>query len=113
VFGSISQRRTDIEIYELVGATQMYIIKPFLVEGLWMGAITGGFAVVLTYLFHLLKESVISSYLGFFMVGNGLQFFSSGEIILFISTTAICSLLSSYLSVRKISSGWAAAGGGQ
>lgn len=57
---AIFARRDEISIMRLVGATNGYIRRPFLLEGLIAGALGGLLALPATYLtFRLLSDSVV------------------------------------------------------
>lgn len=49
---AIFARREEIELMRLVGATNAFIRRPFLIEGVVVGVAGGGLAVLLTYLGH-------------------------------------------------------------
>jgi cell division transport system permease protein len=54
---AVSARREEIEIMRLVGATDGFIRRPFLVEGMLAGLAGGLVAVALTYLTHQLVSA--------------------------------------------------------
>lgn len=57
---AIFARREEITIMRLVGATDGYIRRPFLLEGLLTGLIGGGIALGLAYaVFWLLSDSIV------------------------------------------------------
>jgi cell division transport system permease protein len=59
----ISVRREEIEILKLVGATNWYIRKPFIYEGILYGIIGAVFAWAMSYLMILYATPVLSSFL--------------------------------------------------
>ena len=107
---SLSQRREEIEIMELVGATSAEIRTPFVFEGVIIGFISAVIAIVITYFVYLSQSGLIQKELGFLGLASGLQFISMGKIILMLWGGAILGALSAFLTVRKINTGWAAAG---
>ena len=60
----ISARRTEIEILRLLGATQWYILGPFLVEGVSYGVLGAFFAWGAAYLVLLYSTPFLVSFLG-------------------------------------------------
>ena len=109
VSSSIQQRKNEIEVLELVGATTKFIRTPFLFEGLFVGFISGFFSVVLLVVgFSLLKEE-LRTHLSFIQVAEHLQFFSPFSCLLFLGATMGVGFLSAHLSLRKLNSGWLAA----
>ena len=51
---TIYSRKNEIEIQKLVGATDWFVKAPFLLEGFIQGVLSGGLALILLYLGHLL-----------------------------------------------------------
>jgi len=57
---AIFARRDEISIMRLVGATDSFVRRPFLLEGLITGVCGGAFALILTYVtFRLLSNSLL------------------------------------------------------
>ena len=57
---AVFARREEISIMRLVGATNGFIQRPFLLEGLATGLLGGGIAVILTYAsFHFINATLI------------------------------------------------------
>lgn len=107
---SVQQRRHEIEVLELVGATSNWIRMPFVIEGFLMGFVSSTLAVVSCYsVLQVFKTyglqgssfSHLSAQLSFF------PFLSIFGIILFAGALGA---LGSYLCVRRINTGWAARG---
>lgn len=105
---SISQRRQEIEVMELIGATRSYIRLPYLGEAAVMAMLSCAAALGITYgLFEVLKD-LIKSQLGYLQLSQHIQFLSVPAIIgLLIFATAV-GLISAYLCVKNINTGWAA-----
>lgn len=111
VRASIDSRRNEIEVLELVGATQGMIRKPFLAEGAILGFASSATALIAgALLFGSLRE-VIAGGLGSAMLSRELTYLSPTLSILFLAAGAGLGALSSYLCVRRINTGFAAAGG--
>ena len=105
---SVGQRREEIEILELVGATASMIRAPYVFEGAMMGFIAAAIALGLnfaawTWERELLRESFSASRLleklSFLPIG-----WSAGALALGSSVGA----LGAYAVVRSINDGWAA-----
>lgn len=106
---SLSQRRDEIEIMELVGATPRWIRLPFILEG----AVTGFFASLLSIAVGYFLQVLLLNYLR-----GGLAFWSvSGELqplgwVGWVGVTLIgmgFGALGAYSCVRHLNSGWSAA----
>jgi cell division transport system permease protein len=106
---SVHQRRAEIEVLELIGATSSFIRIPYLIEGavtgLFSAAIGVGFCGVL---FLSLKQS-LASHLTFFRIYDQINYLSVLQIILLLILSSGLGVLASYISVKSINSGWAAA----
>lgn len=108
---SIAQRREEIEILELVGASRTFIRFPFLFEGAVISLIAGmGSLVVTNLLFARVKETLMSEDLFVFIAYRLHQFSVAGVIILALLYTGV-GVLVSYLCVRNMNTGFAAAEG--
>jgi cell division transport system permease protein len=59
----ISIKREEIEVLQLIGASKSYIRKPFIVEGMLFGIISGTVAFVLFYAIFFSFQPAISAYL--------------------------------------------------
>lgn len=84
-------RRDSVEIMRLVGATDSFIRRPFLIVGLLQGALGGGLAAILIYGFYRIVKIKIS----------GIIFPETEMICGLIGFGAILGLLGSLISVRK------------
>lgn len=59
----VSQRREELEILKLLGASNWYIRRPFLFEGMIYGAIAALFSWVLIYAIILIETPYLSAFL--------------------------------------------------
>ncbi len=88
---SIFARREEITIMRLVGATDGFIQRPFLLEGLATGLAGGAVAVGLTFgAFHLLNVNLIR-----------LEWLPQSWALLAVAIGAVYGLLASAVSVRR------------
>lgn len=106
---SIFQRKEEIEVLELIGATSRYIRKPFYVEG---AAICGfsaflGLAATLG-MFMVVKES-LQAELSLLQIANHLQYLGAGTIAAFLAGSVLLGVLAAYVCLRSLNDGWAAA----
>ena len=97
---SVHARKQEIIIMRYIGATNFFIIFPFLLEGIIMGIISAVIAYIMqSYIYN----GAVSAILG---MAGGLEFivFSEVNIMLltaFIFTGVLCGLFGSGLSSRK------------
>ena len=108
---SISTRKDEIEILELVGATSSMIRSPFIFEAAVMGFIAMTIAIVANYGFYLWGSDFIRENVSFARLSEQIAFMRP----LFLVGLFICGpawgALSAYFTVRKLNSGWAATEG--
>ena len=101
---SISQRRDEIEILELVGATNKYIRAPFIFEGVIMGLVSSTIALIFTYMLFSWQMGVIESSSSFWAMSSQLSFLSISKILLILFIGTVFGALGSYICVNKVSS---------
>ncbi len=105
---SISQKREEIEILELVGATNNMIRVPFVFEGALTGGLASAMAITLSYLVVVAEREIASSIGFFWNFSQQIAFLDAYKLVLFILFGSLSGALGSYLCVRKLNSGWAA-----
>lgn len=79
---AIFSRREQIEIMHLVGATDIFVKFPFIVEGMLYGFLATIFASLLVYFGYLIISPALNNYLS--GVDLGLQFFIGSNFLLII-----------------------------
>ncbi len=105
----VNSKRSEIEVYELVGATSWSIRKPFVIKGTILGFATGCVALGITLaVIENIKTFMASNEL-LSNMAQRLQSFSVSEGLAFILFSTGLGIFASYLCVREINSGWAAA----
>ena len=110
----ISLKREEIEVLQLIGASKGYIRKPFLIDGIMFGAISGTVAFLTFYSIFFYFQPFLKSYLtgiprltlGNLDQFNIFVFPPSGEFIalsylLIISFGAVIGLVGNYLATSK------------
>jgi len=105
---SISQRRKEIEVLELVGATRAYIRLPFIMEGAFMGIVGAALSLAITYSVYIWVVNVAEVNMGVLLNGMSLHFLS---ITLCVAVCALGGLVGSIgaaMCINKMNSGWAA-----
>ncbi len=93
-------RKIDIQVMKSVGATNVFICWPFMIEGIIIGLISGVIALALTYVFQLTEGDALSSLFGLF----GSTTISVSDIlpILIVGYILAGALLGSFGSVVSI-----------
>ena len=63
---TMSNRRIDIQVMKSVGATNIFICWPFMIEGVVIGIVSGLFALLFTFLLQLGQNDALESLFGLF-----------------------------------------------
>jgi cell division transport system permease protein len=106
---SITSRRREIEILELIGASYWKIRKPFIAEGLLMGIISSVVALLLCYLGMLGLKEILSGYAQAIGAYDFVVFYSPFEIAQIVVLSSFVTGGVAFLVSKMINSGWAAA----
>lgn len=113
VSSSIHQRKNEIEVLELVGASKWMIRGPYLFEGFFMGALSGFLALLVLAAGFETIQNFLRGELAFLQLSHHLQFFGAAHAGLFVLASGAVGFLSSAFSLRKLNDGWAASKAGQ
>jgi cell division transport system permease protein len=109
---SISARREEIQILELVGATASMIRRPYVVEGLIMGALATFVAIGLNLGLHFWQKSVMAGSLVLSRLVPMFTFLDALTILSFLAVGAGVGAFGAWVTVRKINDGWSASAQG-
>lgn len=105
---SLYQRRPEIEILELLGAEKQFIRTPFLIEGAVLGASSSVIALAVGYgLFQVLLSNM-QHQLNLLQMSHLIQYMSVTNILILIVAATLLSVMTAYLCLRDLNSGWAA-----
>ncbi len=86
----ISRRRT-IEILKLVGATNPFIVAPFIIEGAFQGGVAAVLSLVLLRLVTEISQNAIPD----------ITFFSAEKSLVYLLTCVIIGSVGSFMALRK------------
>ncbi len=98
---SVQNRRDEIEVVKLVGATDAFIRRPFLYTGLWYGLLAGLTCWVILYLSLIWLQDPVANLAGLYQSQfriNGLNWQQSLQLI---GISCGLGLLGSWLSVGR------------
>ncbi|MCE9686084.1 permease-like cell division protein FtsX [Shewanella sp. AS16] len=98
---AIMNRRTEIEVMKLVGATEAFIQRPFLYTGIWYGVIGGVLAWSIINLLVWYLDSALGELLGLYGSQLSMQSLSFAELLQLVLLASFLGWLGSYLSVRQ------------
>lgn len=105
---SISARRDEIEILELVGATKSMIRAPFLFEGALMGTLAASIAVGVNFGIFVWQISLLESNAALARIAASVNFIGFTGIVSVIATGMMVGTLGAFLTVRQLNDGWSA-----
>ncbi|UCX06285.1 permease-like cell division protein FtsX [Shewanella glacialimarina] len=98
---AIMNRRTEIEIMKLVGATEAFIQRPFLYTGIWYGVIGGLLAWIIINLLVWYLDGALADLMGLYGSELSLQSLTFAELGQLVLLASFLGWLGSYLSVRQ------------
>ncbi len=105
---SFMQRREEIAVLELVGATRRFIRTPFLLEGITIGALASIFSLTLSLALHNLILNWISHQWDFWISLKNISPIQGWYIVTNIFTGISFGFLGAWHCVRSLNTGWAA-----
>lgn len=108
---SVSSRKDEIVVLEMIGATQSMVRKPFITEGAVLGAMSSAMAVVLSFLLYTLMKNVLQGRLSFLQLSEHMTFLSLVGVLGFVLCGTLLGAFGSYLCVRRVNDGWAGSQG--
>ena len=98
---AIMNRRNEIEVMKLVGATEAFIQRPFLYTGIWYGVIGGILAWLIINVLVWYLDGALAELLGLYGSQLSIQSLSFNELIKLVLLASFLGWLGSYLSVRQ------------
>jgi cell division transport system permease protein len=98
---SLQRRTMEVEVLRLVGATNDYVRRPLLIEGMAQGALGAVFAIVLVgVLYAILRSSLVEQFSLLF--GIGPSFLSFPLCLALVLSGAVLGIFAATLSLRKM-----------
>jgi cell division transport system permease protein len=98
---SIMDKKAEIEVMKLVGATNAFIQRPFLYTGIWLGLFGGLLAFLVVELMLWWLRGAISHVTQLYQSDFELASLSFGEFGLLLAIAISLGLLGSYIAVRS------------
>jgi cell division transport system permease protein len=105
---SVAQRKDEIALLELFGATRWTIQWPYVFEGLVMGLLAAITSMAVSFILFKWAQKVWVDELQFWSQQISFEFIGFGQILLVLFISLIVGGLGSFICVRKINTGWAA-----
>ena len=97
----LQNRRDEIDITRLVGATRAFIMRPFIYSGFWYGFLGGVFACLLVNLSIWLIDGPTSSLATLYNSSFNLSFMSFGHAVLWILFSISLGITGSWVVVSR------------
>ena len=98
---SIMNKKDEIEVMKLVGATDAFIQRPFLYSGIWYGVFGGLLAFLIVEAMLWWLQGAIASVTSLYDSEFNLMSLSMGEFFSLMLLAVLLGLSGSYLSVRR------------
>lgn len=98
---SIMNKKDEIEVMKLVGATDAFIQRPFLYSGVWFGVFGGLLSYLIVEVMLLWLQSAIGNLTSLYQSQFQLMSLSLTEFISLMLIAVILGLSGSYISVRR------------
>lgn len=105
---SIYQRKEEIEVLELIGATSGYVRKPFMIEGIalcFFGALIG---LGISYGLFAVAQDALKGQLSLLQIAQHIQFLKPETIATVLVASVILGFLSALQSLTSLNDGWSA-----
>lgn len=93
----IHNRREEVIIAKLVGATNRFIQRPFLYTGFWIGFLSGVAAWFIVTFMMLILRSSVENLSGLYASEFHLLFFSYFETLILLATSTLLAVVGSWL----------------
>ncbi|MYB89259.1 MAG: cell division protein FtsX [Proteobacteria bacterium] len=97
----IENRREEIEVAKLIGATNRFVRRPFLYGGMWYGLLGGSLALLLVLLVLYVIEAPAQHLIGLYNSNFELIFPDLRQGLALIATSIVLGLLGSWLAVGR------------
>ena len=99
-------RQDEVEIMQLVGASEELIHAPFVIEGMIQGLAGGAFAIAGLGVAYLFMQAEVSRMGGLFALLNELRFLNWASIGLLLGTGWLLGAVGSLVSLRRFLRTW-------
>ena len=98
---SIMDKKEEIQVLKLVGATNAFIQAPFLWTGIWYGIVGGLVAFICVALMLWWLESAVTMVAGVYQSDFTLQGLAGNELLVLLATAVVLGFVGSFLSVYR------------
>jgi cell division transport system permease protein len=106
---SVQVHRDEIVVMEMIGATASMIRMPFLKEGAFLGFAASTLSIGISLAMYTVGKSIVNTRLSFLRLNEQMSFISPWAVAAIIIGGTLMGALGSYMCVRRINDGYAAA----
>ena len=104
----VDQKKKEVEILELIGATNQYIRTPFVVSGAITGFLAAIVSVAVSFLLYGLVMSKFGGSVKILGIEDKLHFFAALDMLIIVFAGTMVGAIGSYICIKNVNSGWAA-----
>lgn len=97
----VDSRKNEIEVLKLLGATEHYILKPFLYTGMIYGLAGGMLACIFSFISIIILRSDIASLAQQFSTALSLVWLSPAEALLLLTSSILLGFLAAWITAHK------------
>ncbi len=97
----IENRRDEIEVTKLIGASNAFVRRPFLWTGLWYGLLGGAMALGLVFIALALLEEPVARLAGLYQGRIEISALNAGESGAIVGVAVLLGLLGSWLTTTR------------
>ncbi|AWX16156.1 cell division protein FtsX [Mergibacter septicus] len=97
----VDSRKPEIEVLKLLGATDHYILRPFLYTGIFYGLVGGSIACLFSLIIEWSLRSDINVIATQFSMVLRLVWLSPAEVIFLLMSSVLLGYLASWITARK------------
>lgn len=98
---SFFARKDEIEIMKLVGASDVFVGAPYVIESVWQNLVSIIISLFLLYFLHISFFQPLSDSLSFLFGVKGFSFLELRDIILVIILAILIGITGSFISLRR------------
>jgi len=98
---SFFARKDEIEIMKLVGASDLFVGAPYVIESLWQNLLSILISLVLLFFLYSFLLQPLSDSLSFLFGISGFSFFDKGHIIMIVLMAIMVGFFGSFIAIRR------------
>ena len=105
---SIYQRKEEIEVFELIGATSNYIRRPFIIEGIALCLFGSLLGLGICFGFFMVTQEALKGQISLLQIAQHIQFLQTPTLVALVVGSVVIGWLSALHCLSSLNDGWAA-----